>query len=124
MGLPFEELTRCALFNYFAQPHKLICALIWLHVTPTFKIVHRRSADRARNYLALIKHRELQDHSIEVETLDLASLQRHCKCSMLRDFIVPRKGPPMSVDRPSHGGPTAQSSSCQLLAPIEARFIT
>ena len=38
LGWIFEELTRCSLFNYFAQPHKLIYALIWLHVTPTFKI--------------------------------------------------------------------------------------
>jgi hypothetical protein len=42
----------------FAQPYKLIYALIRLHVTPTFKIVHRRGADRAQNYLALIEHRE------------------------------------------------------------------
>jgi hypothetical protein len=64
-------------FNYFAQPHKLIYPLIWSHVSPTFKIVHRRGTDRARNYLALIEHRELNDHPIEVITLDLASLQRH-----------------------------------------------
>jgi hypothetical protein len=82
-GLLFKELTRCSLFNYFAQPHKLIYALIWPHVTPTFKIVHRRSADRAQNYLSLIEHREFQDHPIEVVTLDLASLQRHCKCSVI-----------------------------------------
>src|SRR5437870_2685037 len=85
-GLLFEELTRCTLFNYFAQPHKLIYALIWLHFTPTFKIVHRRGADRAQNYIALIEHRELNDHPIEVVTLDFASLQRHCKCSMLEGF--------------------------------------
>ena len=42
-----RRLTRCSLLNYFAQPDKLICALIWLHVTPTFKIMHRRGADRA-----------------------------------------------------------------------------
>ena len=47
LGLLFEELTGCSFFNYFAQPHKLIYALIWLHVTPTVKIVHRRRADRA-----------------------------------------------------------------------------
>jgi hypothetical protein len=47
LGLLFEELTRCSLFNYFAQPHNLIYALIWPHVTPTFKIVHRCGADRA-----------------------------------------------------------------------------
>ena len=43
----FEELRDAWLPNYFAQPDKLICALIWLHVTPTFKIMHRRGADRA-----------------------------------------------------------------------------
>ncbi len=47
LGLLFEELTRCSLFNYFAQSHKLIYALIWPHVTTTFKIVHRRGTDRA-----------------------------------------------------------------------------
>jgi hypothetical protein len=78
LGLLFEELARCSLFNYFAQPHKLIYALIWLHVTPTFKIVHRRAIDCAQNYLALIEHREFNDHSIEVVILDLTSLQRHC----------------------------------------------
>src|ERR1035437_8133329 len=41
LSLLFEELTRCSLFNYFPQPHKLIYPLIWPHVTPTFKIVHR-----------------------------------------------------------------------------------
>jgi len=61
LGLLFEELTRCALFNYFAQPHKLIYTLIWPYVTPTFKIVHRCGADRAQNYRALIEHRELND---------------------------------------------------------------
>ena len=30
-------------------------------VTPTFKIVHRFTADRAQNYPVLIKHRELND---------------------------------------------------------------
>ena len=86
LGLLFEELTRCSLFNYFAQPHKLIYTLIWFNVTPTFKIVHRRGADRARDYLALIEHRELNDHPIEVIALYLASLQRHCKFSMLDGF--------------------------------------
>ena len=77
LGLLFEELARRTLLNYFAQPDKLICPLIWLHVTPTVKIVHRRSADRAQNYLAVIEHRELKDHPIEVVTVGLASLQ-HC----------------------------------------------
>jgi hypothetical protein len=35
-----SKLTRCSLLNYFAQPDKLICPLIWFHVTPTVKIVH------------------------------------------------------------------------------------
>ena len=61
LGLLFEELTRCSLFNYIAQAHKLIYAMIWPYVTPTFKIVHRCGADRAQNYLALIEHRELND---------------------------------------------------------------
>jgi len=86
LGLLFEELTRCSLFNYLAQPHKPMYALIWLHVMPTLKIVHRRGADRAQNYLALIEHRELNDHPIEVVALHLASLQRHCKFSMLEEF--------------------------------------
>jgi hypothetical protein len=59
-----------------SRRHELIYALIWLHVTPTFKIVHRRGTDRAQDCLALIEHRELQDHPIEVVTLDLASVQR------------------------------------------------
>ena len=50
LSLLFEELTRCSLLNYFAQPDKLICPLIWLHDTPTVKIVHRRGVDRAQNY--------------------------------------------------------------------------
>jgi hypothetical protein len=33
LDLLFEELTRCSIFNYLAQPHKLIYALMWLHVT-------------------------------------------------------------------------------------------
>jgi ERCC4-type nuclease len=86
----FEELTGRLLFNYFAQPHKLIYALIWLHITFTFKIVHRRSADRTVNYLVLIEHRKLNDHPIEVEAPHLASPQRHCEFSTLKKVIVPR----------------------------------
>jgi hypothetical protein len=79
LNLLFEELTRCSLLNYFAQPHKLIYALIWLHVTPTFEIVHRRGTDWAWNYLALIDHCELNGHPIEIVALHLTSLQRHRK---------------------------------------------
>src|SRR5262249_388933 len=80
----------CLLFNSFGQPHKLIYALIWLHVTFIFKIVHRRGADRTWNHLVLIEHRKLNDHPIEVETPHLASPQRHCEFSTLKEFIVPR----------------------------------
>jgi hypothetical protein len=82
LSLLSEKLTRCSLFNYFAQSHKLIYALIWPHVTPAFKIVHRRGTDCTQNYIALIEHRELDDRPIEVVTLDLTLLQRHCECSI------------------------------------------
>jgi len=72
------------LFNYFAQPHKLIYALMWLDVTFTFKIVHRRGADRTLNHLVLIEHRKLNDHPIEIEAPHLASPQRHCEPSTLK----------------------------------------
>jgi hypothetical protein len=85
----FKELTGCLLFNYFAQPHELIYALMWRRATFTFEIVHRRGADRTLNYLVLIEHRKLNDHPIEVVALHLASPQWHCKFSMLI-FIVPR----------------------------------
>src|SRR5450759_4208795 len=78
----FEELTRRSLFNYFAEPHKLIYALIRFYAASTFKIVHRLGTDRAQNYFALIEHRELNDRPIEVVTLDLAMLQRHCEYSI------------------------------------------
>jgi len=63
-----------SLFNHFAQPHKLIYSLMWLHATFTFKVVHRRGADRTLNYLVLIKHSKLNDHPIKVVTLHLTSL--------------------------------------------------
>src|ERR1019366_6368621 len=88
LGLLFEEFTRCSLFNYFAEPHKLIYALIWFYAASTFKIVHRLGTDRAQNYFALIDHGELNDRPIEVVTLDLALLQRHCKCSISESFIA------------------------------------
>jgi len=75
------------LFNYFAQPHELIYALVWLHVTFSFKIVHRGGADRALNLLVLIEHRKLNDHPIEVEAPHLASLQRHYEFSTLKEVI-------------------------------------
>jgi hypothetical protein len=50
------------------SPRRLIAALppvglspLCLREPPTFKIVHRRGADRAQNYLALIEHRELNE---------------------------------------------------------------
>src|SRR4249920_639633 len=81
-----KNLRECSLFNYFAQPHELIYALIWPHITPTFKMVHRRGADRAQNYIAPIEHRELNDRPIEVVTPDLALLQRHCEYSISEGF--------------------------------------
>jgi hypothetical protein len=53
-----------SLFNHFAQPHKLIHSLMWLHVTFPFKVVHRRGADRTPNELVLIEHRKLNNHPI------------------------------------------------------------
>src|SRR6266481_2463862 len=63
---PFEELTRCSLLNRVAQPHKLIYSLICPRIMLAFKIVHRSGADRTPHCLALIKHREINDHPIEV----------------------------------------------------------
>jgi len=66
LNWPFEELTRCSLFNRIAQPRKLIYSLFFLHITFAFKIIHRRSADRTPNCLVLIEHREFNDHPVEV----------------------------------------------------------
>jgi hypothetical protein len=74
------------LFDDFAQPHKLFYALMRLHVTFAFKIVHRRGADRTPNHLVLIEHRKLNDHPIEVVALYLALPQGHCKFSTLKEF--------------------------------------
>jgi hypothetical protein len=88
---PFEELTRGSLLNRIAQPQKLIYSLICLHLVLAFKIVHRRGADRTPHCLALIKHREINDHPIEVVAQYFASLQRHCKSSVLKrsDYAIP-----------------------------------
>src|SRR6266446_4718292 len=87
---PFEEPTRCLLLNCIAQPQKLIYSLICLHLMLAFKIVHRRGADRTPHCLALIKHREINDHPIEVVAQYFASLQRHCKSSVLKrsDYAI------------------------------------
>jgi hypothetical protein len=87
---PFEELTRCSLLNRIAQPQKLIYSLICLHLMLAFKIVHRRGADRTPHCLALIKHREINDHPIEIVAQYFASLQRHCKSSVLKrsDYAI------------------------------------
>src|SRR5258705_11871085 len=81
---PFEELTRCSLLNRIAQSHKLINSLICLHIMLAFKIVHRRGADRTPHYVALIKHREINDHPIEVVAQHFTSLQRHCNSPILQ----------------------------------------
>src|SRR5262245_20570880 len=87
---PFEELTRCSLLNRIAQPQKLIYSLICLHLMLAFKIVHRRGANRTPHCLAVIKHREINDHPIEVVAQYFASLQRHCKSSVLKrsDYAI------------------------------------
>src|SRR5436190_24222759 len=54
-----------------------------------FKIVHRRGADRTPHCLALIKHREINDHPIEVVAQYFTSQQRHCKSSALMGLIMP-----------------------------------
>jgi hypothetical protein len=59
---------------------------MWLHVTFTFKIVHRRGADRTLNHLVQIEHRKLNDHPIEIVAPHLASPQRHCEFSVSREF--------------------------------------
>jgi hypothetical protein len=84
LAWPFEELSRCSLLNRIAQPHKLIYSLIRLHIMLTFKIVHRRGADRTPHCLALIKHREINDHPIEVVAQYFTSRQQHCKSSVLK----------------------------------------
>jgi hypothetical protein len=85
---PFEELTRCSLLNRVAQPQKLICSLICLHLMLAFKVVHRRGADRTPHCLAQVKYREINDHPIEVVAQYFASLQRHCKSSVLNGLIM------------------------------------
>src|SRR5438105_2839792 len=80
----FEELTRCSLLNRIAQSHKLIYSLICLHIMLAFKIVHCRGADRTPHHVALIKHREINDHPIEVVAQYFTSLQRHSKSSALK----------------------------------------
>jgi hypothetical protein len=53
-----------------------------------FKVVHRRGADRTPHCLAQVKHREINDHPIEVVAQYFASLQRHCKSSVLNGLIM------------------------------------
>src|SRR5215813_1675232 len=88
---PFEELTRCSLLNRVAQPQKLIYSLICLHLMLAFKVVHRRGSDRTPHCLALVKHREINDHPIEVVAQYFASLQRHCESSVLNGLIMPSR---------------------------------
>jgi hypothetical protein len=58
-----------------AQLHKPIYPLFWLDIAPTLKIVHRRGVDRTQNHSAVIEHRELNYHAIEVVAPHLASLK-------------------------------------------------
>jgi hypothetical protein len=70
-----------SLLNRIAQSHELIHSLICLHIVLAFKTIHRRGANRALHCLALIQHRELDDHPIEVVAEYFTSLQRHRKFS-------------------------------------------
>src|SRR5262249_40376248 len=71
---PSKNLRDASLLNRIAQPHKLIYSLICPHIMLAFKIVHRRGADRTPHCLALIKHREINDHPIEVVAQYFTSL--------------------------------------------------
>src|SRR6516225_10408202 len=77
---PFGELARRSLLNRIAQPHKLIHALICLHIMLAFKIVHRRGADRTLDCFALIKHREINDHPIKIVAQYFTSPEKVCIC--------------------------------------------
>jgi hypothetical protein len=59
---------------------------MWLHVTFTFKIVHRRGADRTRNHPVLIEHRKLNDHPIEIEAPHLVAAAALRILSTLKEF--------------------------------------
>jgi hypothetical protein len=95
------------LLNCFAQPHKLIYALVWLHVTFTLKIVHRGGADRTVNHLVLIEHRKLNDHPIEIVALHLTSSQRHCKFSTMKELNCSTLIGRCHFERDDEAGPSA-----------------
>jgi len=71
-------------------PHEILPPDACRSLVLAFKVVHRRGADRTPHCLALIKHREINDHPIEVVAQYFASLQRHCKSSVLKrsDYAI------------------------------------
>jgi hypothetical protein len=62
-----------------------------------FKIIHRRGADRTPHCLAPIKHREINDHPIEVVSQYFTSLQWHCKTSVLKGSNYDHVGLPCAI---------------------------
>jgi hypothetical protein len=122
---PFEELTRCSLLNRIAQPQKLIYSLICLHLMLAFRIVHRRGADRTPHCLALIKHREINDHPIEVVAQYFASLQRHCKSSVLKrsDYAISagRAQPAIAASKISEFFEVTQHPTASMATPKQQR---
>lgn len=83
------ELLLCALLNRFTQPDELVHPPIRFDARVPFEIVERRGADGAGNNLALIEHRELNNHSIEVVAQNLTLLERHCNPSVLKNYGTP-----------------------------------
>src|SRR6516164_9679511 len=94
---PFGELARRSLLNRIAQPHKLIYALICLHIMLAFKIVHRRGADRTLHCFALIKHREINDHPIKIVAQYFTSLQWHCEVLHSKRVLSCHGGQPCAM---------------------------
>jgi hypothetical protein len=72
------------------QSHRAVAQTDLLADLPSdhacLKIVHRRGADRTPRCLALIRHREINNHPIEVVAQYFTSLQRHANSSILKGF--------------------------------------
>jgi hypothetical protein len=64
-----------------------------LHITLVFKTVPRRGADRTPHCFALIKHRELNDHPIEVVVYSSTSP----RCSVIANSLFYKSDYAMSA---------------------------
>jgi len=71
---PGGELFLSALLDQAAQPNKLLHPSIGFDAGISFEVIERGGADGTRDNLALIEHRELDDHSIEVVAQNLTLL--------------------------------------------------